>query len=133
MDLRLALLLRQSGALSEARSVLQRAIDAAENARSQGNAQLTGSPDEKFRHICASRSHRAAAVVGAVAGMPAAAQVLANLHHDALMLLFGVELDIGIQEQADNAQRSVERSTAILQKRRQQVCAVIVLRARTEP
>eukprot|EP00892_Ulva_mutabilis_P009551 jgi/Ulvmu1/6969/UM033_0026.1 len=121
VDTRLALLLRQSDGLLEARSVLKRAVNAATAARCETNMSLHGSQDEQYRHICASRSHPVAAVADAVADMPAVAQVLAALHHDALMLLFGIELDIGVQEQADQVQRSVARSAEALKKRRQQV------------
>lgn len=121
MDVKLALLLREGGELMEALSILKLAVNAAAAARSEANRGLRGCTDECFRHVCASRSHRVQIVADAVSQMPAASQVLAALHHDAVMLLFGVQLDIGIQEQSEQADRLVARSVAALQKRRQQV------------
>lgn len=120
--MKLALLLRQDGSLLEAQAILKNAARAAGTARSDENSRLHGSADERYRHICASRSHRDKLLAEAVAKMPPASQVLAALHHDATMLLFGVELEIGILEQNEHAQRAVARNVAALQKRKQQVC-----------
>lgn len=123
MDVKLALLLQQCGNLLEAQAILKKAAAAAANARSDESFLLHGSADERYRHICASRSHRDKALADAVEKMPPASQVLAALHHDATMLLFGIELEIGILEQTEHSQRAVARNVAALQKRKQQVCA----------
>lgn len=118
---KLALLHTEAGSLDAARTVLLAAQRTAQHARSAFNQSLEGAEDERFRLICASRSHPDAAVSGHTAFMTEEEQILANLHADIIMLLADVQLRIGVRDQAARAIRASEKKVASLQQRREQV------------
>jgi hypothetical protein len=111
----------EGGLIQEARAVLSASLRLAGRARSEVNTSNAGASDERFRHVCASRSHPNDEVSSKLANMSTRDQLLGDLHHDAVMLLWKVELSIGLEEQYARAQRSSAKQAAALEKRRSQV------------
>ena len=92
--------------------------------RSEANLQLKGSPDEKYRHVTASRSQRVAKIQELVGQMRSTEQAAACLHADVLLLLYQVELQVGCSEQREAAAQKVTLKKAELETRLAQVLPI---------
>lgn len=118
---KLALLRSEAGDLQLARSVLYDALACAETARSLANVANAGREDECWLHVSASRSQAHAGLERHLAALPPNAEHLAQLHADALLLLWRVELLLGCQEQNARACQARAQQVAKLARRKEQV------------